>query len=239
MAIPLLLFSGGLDSTVMLQKQLDVGACDVLYGSSNQHPTKIILEREARTKIIDHFNATRMHKVHGEWDNANPINITHEGTKWAQPIAWMTAALAALDPNRHSELQIGYVANDGSFCRHLPDMEEIWLRMQKIAKWGTPVPLKFPIIDYSKVDLLNELDLRLLDSLWICEQPTDEHVYCGKCKPCTLMKESLARFKTNMGITVFTKRLQDARELKARLASEPEYGNAYKAVNLVRTHCKY
>lgn len=216
--IPLILLSGGLDSTYLLQNQLyQMGGADVLYVNGGQHPIKQDAELKARRKIIDHFNNNYPHKVEAEWECLNSRSIVgNDNHKWSQPPAWIMGALTCIQPGRHSELQIGYVNDDSlSFGYNLHHVEKAWYHLQKISVVAEePVPIKFPLMYMSKVEILRNLDKRLLDDIWICETPKDIDTPCGKCKPCKLMKTTLHLYKERFDETVFTTRLLALRDHK-------------------------
>ena len=64
--IPLLLFTGGLDSTYMLYKTLKHGDCCILHGYASQSPEQALEERRAISKILEIFR-TMAHngELHG------------------------------------------------------------------------------------------------------------------------------------------------------------------------------
>lgn len=231
--IPLILFSGGLDSTALLYKQLQIGPCDVMYADGGQHPIKITRELEAREKIIGYLNDTCPHKVQNDYRAPHISFAQSPGNRYSQPAAWIFAALAVIDAGRHSELRIGYVYSDGGFCRWLPNIEAAWNNLQSFSRWHEPIPVTWPLIDIEKYQLLDQIDPELITMIWVCEQPgldeKDEFKQCGKCRPCRMAKQTLADYKQTNGYTIHTKllinRQRRAEEAKDQTAANIKYAD--------------
>lgn len=209
--IPLVLFSGGLDSTVMLWKYLQTTPVDVLYADGGQHPLKIEKELECRKRTIEFLNRVMPYKVQTDLRTDNNVSFASgPGNKYSQPMAWMVAALSVLDPTRHKSLSVGYVGDDGGFLRYIPNLYSAWENMQILSKVGEPVPLVFPVVDNRKVDLLGAMPTELLDSIWVCEMPNSEDGVvraCKKCTPCKLGASVLHQFEQENGYSIYSKRL--------------------------------
>lgn len=233
--IPLVLFSGGLDSTAMLWKYLQTTPVDVLYADGGQHPLKIQKELECREKTIEYLNRVCPNKVQRDVRTDNVVIFAGGSTvKYSQPISWMVAALSVLDTNRHSTLAVGYVDDDGGFLRLLPNIVSAWENMQILSKTGDLVPLVFPIIDNSKLALLASIPVELLDSIWVCEFPTKHDtkgiVPCMKCKPCKLGRSVLRQYEEEFGYSIFSKKLVQ----QLRGAGKPTYSKWEPRNNFTR-----
>lgn len=192
---PLVLFSGGLDSTALLENILKTGPCDTLYINGSQSSEKAKKELAARKSIIEYLNANSMHKVISDYTPGYSINLNSNGCRYSQPVSWLVGALGILNQDIHNGLYVGYVYDDGGFCRHIPTLENIWRDMQMVSKWDKPVPLHYPLIDTNKVDILNRIDPELLTKIWVCETPTSEGKACLKCNPCILLKQVMKRYE--------------------------------------------
>lgn len=214
--IPLVLFSGGLDSTYLVSTLLMKGPVDVLYVNGGQSQDKIKKEIEARDKLIALMNQIYPYKIQGQYEVLDSV-YRHDGQnkKWIQPNAWMQGAFRVLKPGRHDSVQIAYVRDDGaSFGRQLPTLETQWDAMLKIGYQGEPVPLEFPILHMSKVEILEEIDKRLLEHIWVCELP-NEGKSCGKCTPCETIDTALYRYKKKHGETVWRTAKRAIRKFEA------------------------
>lgn len=208
MAVPLVLFSGGLDSTYLLQQLLKQSCVETLYVHGGQASAKVKMELLHRQRIIDFFNANLPFKVTGQYERLKAMSLTSNRSAWSQPAAWILGALAVIDPDRHSALHIGYVSDDGAyFGSHLKHIERAWYELQKISIVGDPVPLKFDLLPMRKVNILRDLDKRVLNNIWVCEIPKEEKP-CGACKACKLAKQVLAEYQEEYGETVHTTRLK-------------------------------
>jgi len=229
--IPLILFSGGLDSTALVYKQLQIGPCDVMYADGGQHPAKIASELVAREKIISYLNKTCPHKVQKDFRAPHISFAQTPGNRYSQPAAWLFAALSVIDNDRHSELQVGYVYSDGGFCRWLPNIENAWRELQRFTRWHDPIPVNWPLIDLEKYQILDAIDPELVNMIWVCEMPNSEgenkYSQCGKCRPCKMAKQTLAAYKETYGHTIHTKllinRQRRAEDVKDRTKTDSEY----------------
>ena len=236
--IPLILFSGGLDSTALLYKQLQNGPCDVMYADGGQHPGKIASELVAREKIINYLNATCPHKVQQDFRAPHISFAQSPGNRYSQPAAWLFAALSVIDGTRHSELRVGYVYDDGGFCRWLPNIENAWRELQRFSRWHDPIPVVWPLIDWEKYQLLDVIDPELVNMIWVCEQPKHENdnkfSQCGSCRPCKTAKQALANYKEDHGYTIHTKllinRQRRAENAKDRAKTDSDFVGKAAAV---------
>ncbi len=189
--IPLLLFSGGLDSTFMLQQSLMESDVDILYVDGGQAPLKIQAEELARLDILDWFievkkkNPTRFHSVRGQRHFNSPNFAGAPGALTSQPVSWLIAALYHCDPERHSCVRVAYVMGDDmAGFRH--ELCKAWDALLMVTKLHF-VPIEFPLIFIKKPQLLREIDQELIPMTWTCETPVwlkKTLVPCGKCVPC-------------------------------------------------------
>ena len=222
---PLILFSGGLDSTYLVQQQLTVGPVDVMYINGGQHEEKMAKELKQRSIILDKFAEFYPHKVQAQYERLNSTQLQGANTKWAQVAPWLFGALAIANSKRHSKLMIGYVSDDGAyFGSHLRYIEDAWYNLQKIACVNDPIPIEFPLLSMSKVDILRDLDKRLLNDIWVCEVPKNGK-HCGQCNPCKLMTRVLIDYKLQFKETVFatTRRILAEHNKSQETYSTPNY----------------
>jgi len=201
--VPLLLFSGGLDSTAILQQSLEVSDVDVLYVIGRQCPTKAIKEQKTVSKIINYFNKlSNKFKVRNTYiidlKNLRIVAEAHKNgvvTKYIQAIDWIFAALDVINPNLHSALYMGYCQQDGFV--ELQNLIDAWTNLLKIRVYGTDsynvtnyigeVPLQCPFFNVPKLTRLMWLNPPLRKMIWVCETPKKYgagYRACGKCKPC-------------------------------------------------------
>lgn len=195
---PLLLFSGGLDSTYMLYYQLQmVGDADIMYAEGGQGKLKGDAERYARHRILKLMEKKTPFRVVQDCsvEQIHPEGSTVKGSlaipsaMTRQVPAWFLAALYAFDSTRHSAVQIGYTRGD-SFNDKLHDLKLAWHHLSN-AFLRTTVPLEFPLLGTDKQRMLQQLPTQLVDNVWVCELPrlhNGEPVACHQCLPCRRMK---------------------------------------------------
>lgn len=219
---PLVLFSGGLDSTYLISQYLRVGAVDTLSVQANQSEMKQIREEIARKRVIEELG--KMSRRYPFTVNREYMrDLNHQFTEvpdydMVQPISWLTAALIVTDPKIHSEVAIAYLLGDQAPALR-QYIDAFWHAGWKLLHWNEPiVPLVFPLLDagLTKRKILDRIDKQLVSHVWSCELPSirpGEGVYfswadveeakkdprrlkaCGKCLPCRLMKHTLADYK--------------------------------------------
>lgn len=183
---PLLVFSGGMDSSYMLWKELEKGDVYTCYIKATQCQDKIPMELAARKKIIKFFEKktgnkvisdtivdlgkmfqaterNRWGSVCGQWNNNIPDH------QFSQALVWPFALQFATDGRKHSKVCLGYVMGD-QFTMHLGDMRMAWIHTSNYAR-NHQVPMEFPLMYDTKDRILNELPFEIIPDLWICELP--------------------------------------------------------------------
>lgn len=168
--IPLVLFSGGLDSSFMLQHYLKTTDVDVLY-VGGALGVKMALEFIARKAIIKALNSKSQYKVRRLF-YVDAHDITHGDVpdgRYSQPIGWLSGALTVVDPAKHSVVAIGYLHGEG-ILSHTSELFAAWNALSSFTKWET-VPLSFPLANHTKQNILDLIDPELLKLAWVCERP--------------------------------------------------------------------
>lgn len=189
---PLVVFSGGMDSTYMLWQQLKEGDVHTCYIHAAQSPLKVPKELEARSKIIPFLEELTGNKVlrdtivkignsektgravemETRMTSGRPKedhNLLPDRT-WNQAHMWLFGALYVSDGQLlHSKLLIGNVMGD-DISSKLSDQSAAWHHLQAFSKHH-PIPLEFPLMMFSKDRILRELPIELLKLIWICELP--------------------------------------------------------------------
>lgn len=201
--VPLVLFSGGMDSTYLIQWLLEYGDVDTLFVEADPHPLKREKEAEARKRLFRLFEKHYKHKVLKDHHHSLVGAYSgHNGLYGIQQISWLTAALAVYDSERHEGVYIGYLLGDQA-----PAFRG-WYEQFWNAGWTithgvlSPVPpLLFPLLNHqrSKRYVVDCIDKRLVTSTWVCEFPYrhgegahKQIKACGRCNPCRLLKHTIA-----------------------------------------------
>lgn len=211
--IPLVLYSGGMDSTLMLYTELLNRPVDTLYVSCNGGPDREFVENRARQKAMDWFrDRENKHDLRGSvlkdhWIDLNETLVKVKDHKLIQPLAWLIAGLMAFDKSRHSEIQIGYIIGDTAPIKS-DSLEAFWRNAYALMHWCKPEnapPVRFPLIEsgYSKLDVLTQLPLELADKVWVCELPEKSdggsYRYCKRCPSCRTQRNALNNYKSQYG----------------------------------------
>lgn len=190
--IPLILFSGGLDSSFLLSERLKEGNCDVLYVNGPQGQVKADAELEARDKIIDYLHLGRKGRVERrplyDGQSINMVPVEHVA---GQILAWFFAAMLEYDHRRHSKVEMAYISGD-SANYDLPGVKQAWDILATTIK-KQAIPLEFPLIYVTKQSIMERIDPELYSMVWVCETPVNYKVEwrdklaakaCGECIPC-------------------------------------------------------
>lgn len=186
--IPLLLFSGGLDSTFNLWERLQNTPVDVLYVDAGQDRLKIVAEKAARKALIELIQQSSTFQVRAELEHEDAIRFADaKGTKFAQVPAWIFAGVWHANPAVHSSVEIAYVMGDDALSFKY-EIELAWNNLCIITK-GVIIPLRFPQALCRKEIFLRDLPAELLEKIWVCETPSvsgeeNTPTACGTCRPC-------------------------------------------------------
>lgn len=223
--IPLILFSGGLDSTYLLYETLKTSDADILYVKGPQGKDKIDAEMKARDRILTYlencdelkFRVRRSHVVDGNKDPAADHAFGQIGP-------WFMGGMDTYETSRHSEVQIAYVSTDG-ITSQLSTILHAWESLAAAYKLGL-VPLKFPLQLYGKYDILLRIPYDLYMRTWVCELPVAEVDYginvteCGRCPACITRKVEEYRYELKEGRNYHAKSQNITKMLEA-LTEDP------------------
>lgn len=237
---PLILLSGGVDSTLLAQIAVKTGyGFDYIYVRGGQGPDKIAAETAAVKEIAAKLDAilaerrqdlayscTKKEAVVG-FDSFFEKNFPSRG--FLQAYAWFFGAMSAADPANHSSVQIGYIAGD-QISPALHRLKTAWELLWPIFKLGELVPLEFPLADEyrTKAYVLENIDPELYTLCWACEIPEqsvleEKTVYleCGKCPGCVGRKVELLRMElTRPRDTILRATVHDLRKLQVQMESD-------------------
>ncbi len=208
------LWSGGLDSTACLVKRLRETNNDVtaLYVEVVGHESKTWCENGAIARLksrLEH-RYRNFELVTAPIAALSPISSSQNVRRSVQPLFWLYAALGTTLGNTFTDLTVGYVKGD-SAVEFLPDIKKMWLAQQRM-QYGSakPIPLLTPLRTWDKPRIIRYLksveaadSIKLLDSVWTCEDPKRDHLLClsgfracGECTPCkTAMRAGLFKLK--------------------------------------------
>lgn len=211
---PLILLSGGVDSAYLAQLAVsERHGFDRLYIKGGQGVNKIAAENEAVEAIVAHLDKNLAMFIGSEsrscrkrepvfsFDNFNHYHFPHQG--FFQAYSWFFGAISAVDPDRHSSVQIGYLAGD-QIAAAAHRLSQAWELLWPIFKQGALVPLEFPLLTnyYTKRIVLGLISPELYKLTWVCERPVvkaqgEDTIYleCGKCDACVNREVEATRYK--------------------------------------------
>lgn len=197
--IPLVAFSGGLDSTLVLLDALKEGPVDTVYIKGRVGKDKIRAELETRDIIFDYIrmNKENYHQVRFDTiveagdigagrrlmntatnvDEAETIDLLN-GRVFYQPATWMYhAALVAVQGN-NSTFLVGYIRGDQAPVIRT-ELTKLWeLNQFCLRPPVVPIPIEFPLIWIDKLDVITRLvnwhQENLPMSAWSCEAPVPD-----------------------------------------------------------------
>lgn len=199
-------WSGGLDSTYLVQKLLQEGnevIASYVYIENNSNKTK--RELNAIEKMLPIFNAHKNFSYTGSWFKTRfnfefvdaqlvtqklspPISKYEGGLDLKLPLFFiMNYFYSNVDVDYYA---LGYVMNDCAIS-YLDEIRDIFNSIKKISSYRAEIV--FPIIKYNKEYIINSIHKDLIDHVTFCESPYDDD-FCGECPPCLRMKNSSLKY---------------------------------------------
>ncbi len=180
----LIAWSGGLDSTYLVQKRLEEGwGVDALPITLLNNEAKNHREFAARTKMVEsHFYQYDFRLLKSplfEFEYGSYVTFT-------QPPVWLMGLLSALGP-QHTEVSLGYVMNDDAIA-YLDELQAAWKALGALAYApGEILPnLTFPLKKFKKTEIWNGLRPELRKHVTWCELSYNDRP-CDRCTPCKKM----------------------------------------------------
>lgn len=195
---PLILFSGGMDSSYLLDVVLTKSPVYTLYVDGGQGELKVKQELAARHAVItaiykEHSaNRTTIHTILGDFYEKSFSNfggdLFQRFTGFKQVQSWLLAALLHANPEIVSEVQMAYCADDQMVLR-INELKMAWEGLWKLSYSEPLVPITFPLIDafVSKLSVVRNIPSYIRDKTWVCELPVIQGkkvLPCGRCPAC-------------------------------------------------------
>lgn len=167
------LFSGGLDSTYLVWKNLKEGNRVTPYYTEILNNTdKSRIEKQQMARIVgvlrqefgDLLEYPRYASKAELW-----LDVWENRLKFKQTPIWLMSTLYM--NQSHDEIQIGYVANDDSIP-FLAEIKKTYKSMGWFLNEGKHRPeLTFPIYQMAKFEMLDQLPSKLKSLIYSCEAP--------------------------------------------------------------------
>lgn len=215
--LPLIVFSGGLDSTYMLHLALSEGDVHTCYIQGNQHTYKIQSELKARQEIIrqleeltgykvindtivDVFGTEMISRVQqtDQYQNKYHKNNYPEDAIFQQMFVWLFGLTMIVSANKYSDVRMGLVMGD-DISSYLQDIQQAWKSTQTFTS-SQPTELTFPLRHVSKRRILREIPKSVLELVWVCELPIPnsegtQYSPCDECISCRTHVMYLADYR--------------------------------------------
>lgn len=186
------LFSGGLDSTYLVWKNLKDGNEVVpIYIEISNNKIKTILEKNRIELLYKEFgkeyDGEQLKFI--EYVLTVSVCANEDSLYFKQIPIWMLGIMFSQSMGL-DEIQVGYVGNDDALP-YLHDIKKTYKSYQSIS--NNLVPLKFPLKKKKKWQIAEKLPKQYLDLIISCENPTIigsedakivEYEPCGTCAPC-------------------------------------------------------
>lgn len=177
---PLVLLSGGLDSTYLAFSLLQKTDIDVLYVKGRQSPLKIEAELQALENIYSYFKEFCPYRI----INIFVSDVSHyyfddSNIKFAQPSIWLFAAVNVIRKS-HSSLQMAYVLGD-QITRYIDRISATWDNLISFTRHSDQ-KVEFPLLESDKETIINNIPGELRKLTWTCELP--RKLKNGKFKEC-------------------------------------------------------
>jgi 7-cyano-7-deazaguanine synthase in queuosine biosynthesis len=182
-----ILFSGGLDSTYLVYKNLLEGnTVQPIYVDIINNKTKVEREKEAIGKMMTIFGNTFGDILHNVKYNVT-INITgsSENVTPIQMPIWMFGAIMSLSD--YDELHIGYVMGDQAMS-YMDDVKNLWKAYLPFVYNGKLPEIKFPLSKKYKAEMWESLPDDIRQLTVFCENTTYDGNDCGRCDTCKRSK---------------------------------------------------
>jgi 7-cyano-7-deazaguanine synthase in queuosine biosynthesis len=184
---PLVLWSGGFDSTCLVIEKLQEGDIDVMYVRLENNERMQRREKKAIGKLkILIKDANLKGSVINEFSfGYEYIDITKG--MFALPGLWLQAAVYLVNPQVHSEINIGYVKGDDAW-HYKSQIQKVYKSLLAlVCDSQDVVPLKFPYEWYTKADILAGMESfmynkQMMNLIYYCENGAKSP--CGSCGSC-------------------------------------------------------
>lgn len=233
---PLVLFSGGYDSTMCLLYLLPYTDVDTISVSGLCSYGKEQREREAREYVFNQIKNQPNIVRNVFHQTIDPLSGWNTNAKLSQVLPWLYAAARAISPAKHSCLVVGYLGDDDSVPVH-NSIKKAWKHLIRAMFPGVmPIPLIMPIAHLSKLDIVKntrQVAPRFEEHLWFCQTPDHvvrggrkekDYYACGKCSSCLKMRQAEMMINPPVELNYIGHIKPDAPTETTETLSPPEQG---------------
>ena len=183
-----LFLTGGLDSTYLAYDNLKKGnKIHPFYIEVQNNQAKADVEWETVLSIYELLSKEFSGLIEYPSKLLKLIAYgSHSTHALVQPPMWIFGASMLQNGNygdKFDEIQISYVLGDCAVS-YIEDIKNLYNSYQGIMRRGhNLVPLSFPLLKYSKEEILDSLPEKYAQQVFSCENPRSK-LACGNCTPC-------------------------------------------------------
>ena len=186
-------FSGGIDSTYLVYKNLKKGyRVTGLYTTIQNNDNKVMVEKFQVEKLTRLFNK--------EFDNQFDLRMgmsvyaqCGSNLIFKQITIWLVSLL--YEGDKYDEIHIGAVMND-DMISYVDDIKKMWKAMLFLKDQEEIAPLLFPITKMTKWQIVEALPQQYKELVTYCENPTivksaednNGDLQFANCKECNACK---------------------------------------------------
>ncbi len=175
-------WSGGLDSTYLVWKNLSEGNevytfSVQLENNVGQRDSEIAARKLMREYFTEKFPICNLYEDH----DLSKIGVRGGYNMLLnQPPIWILFSMYSHDLCNVEEIQIGYVMNDDAIS-YLDEIRNLYSSYSSFLNCKPP-KLQFPLIKKKKYDLINEMPEELVKMVSYCEYGSDPNCNCLCCE---------------------------------------------------------
>ena len=216
--VPLVLFSGGLDSTYLLQTLLqEYKEVDVLCVELKSQPNQTARQNKAIDKILKRLANLQVKEPDRYGVIRHKHTFSNEGLCFGglslnQMHIWITSAMCAVRRDTQG-LYIGYVSGDDAIYS-ISSLQHAWANLIQACEFlgNTPPQLYTPLGLTKKASILANIDPTLLKHVTWCESVDSKSDLCGVCPSC---ERAIVDFQ---GLVTLGRPCADSKYVSSRLA---------------------
>lgn len=181
------LWSGGLDSTFLVEKNLiDGNSVTVGYAKLNNNEKKTEKELASIKKMLGIFKTRCPGTVRDLGVISEHLFNLGSGNLTLKQLPVWINSLLYLDRN-YEEIQIGYTMNDDAIS-YIPDIHKIYDAYRGLMTRDMS-PITFPLMKQKKADTLYLISDDIRKLIVFCEDERSD--FCGTCHSCLRMKDTI------------------------------------------------
>lgn len=201
--VPLLLFSGGLESTYLLHSLLKIGPVDLLCFDHGYNMPSAAAEMKARKNILtamakrkDLHQVRNIRSLHERAFSRQAGGLPFEPA-FPQLFEHLLSALYATDYSQHSSVILGLAFTDDSATIHdrIPGLWKSLFSVFRPSVNSTSIPeLQLPLMWFKRREVYQDTPRWLSSKTWSCCSPNfagGQPAACGICVKCMDHKRML------------------------------------------------